>query len=59
MRWARIVAGLAVLGLVAQLLPFMNQVNGDVIALALPLHIGVLALLGAIDTRGESAIQPA
>jgi hypothetical protein len=59
MRWARIVAGLAVLGFVAQLLPFMNQVNGDVIALALPLHLGVLALLGAIETRGDSATSAA
>lgn len=58
-RWARIVAGLAVLGFVAQLFPFMNQVNGDVIALALPLHIGVLAMLGAMETRSDAAIQAA
>jgi heme/copper-type cytochrome/quinol oxidase subunit 4 len=59
MRWARIVAGLAVLGCVVQLLPFMNQINGDVIAFALPLHLGVLALLGSIEGRGEPAMQPA
>ena len=53
MRWARIVAGLAVLGFAAQALPFMNQVNGDVIALTLPLHLGVLALLAAIEARNS------
>jgi len=58
MRWARIVAGLAVLGFVAQLLPFLNQVNGDVIALTLPLHLGVLALLGAIESRNTGPLQP-
>jgi hypothetical protein len=50
-RWARIVAGLAVLGFVAQILPAFDQVNGDVIALTLPLHLGVLALLVAIESR--------
>jgi hypothetical protein len=50
-RWARIVAGLAVLGFVGQILPAFDQVNGDVIALTLPLHLGVLALLVAIESR--------
>ncbi len=59
MRWARIVAGLAVIGFVAQLLPALNQVNGDVIALALPLHLGVLALLAAIETRNTPSPEPA
>lgn len=51
LRWARIVAGLALLGFVAQVLPSLDQVNGDVIALTLPLHLGVLALLAAIESR--------
>ncbi len=53
MRWARIVAGLAVLGFVAQVFPSLDQVNGDVIALALPLHLGVLALLASIEARNN------
>jgi len=59
MRWARIVAGLAVLGFVAQALPALDQVNGDVIALALPVHLGVLALLSAIEARHAPAAEPA
>lgn len=57
MRWARIVAGLAVLGFVAQLLPSLDQVNGDVIALTLPLHLGVLALLTAMESRNAPAAE--
>ena len=45
LRMARIVAGLSVFGFVLQLLPSLNQVNGSVIALVLPLHLGVVALL--------------
>lgn len=59
MRFARVVAGLAVLGFVAQLLPSLDQVNGDVIALALPLHLGVLALLAAMETRNTPSSEPA
>lgn len=59
MRWARIVAGLAVLGFAAQALPFLNQVNGDVIALTLPLHLGVLALLAAIEARNSERSESA
>jgi hypothetical protein len=58
MRWARIVAGLAVIGFVAQLLPALDQVNGDVIALALPLHLGVLALLFGIEARNTPVSEP-
>ncbi len=52
LRMARIVAGLSVFGFVLQLLPSLNQVNGSVIALVLPLHLGVVALL--IATGGGS-----
>jgi hypothetical protein len=43
-RWARAVAlglaGLSLLGFVLQVLPGVDQVNGQVIALALPIHLG-------------------
>jgi hypothetical protein len=44
---------------VLQVLPAFHQVNGDVIALALPLHLGVLvALLGlAARSRREAVAQ--
>jgi hypothetical protein len=38
-------AGLSVLGLVLKALPGFHQVNGSVIALALPVHLGVAAAL--------------
>lgn len=53
LKFARIVAGISVLGFVIQLLPGFDQVNGDVIALALPLHLGVIALLLGIGAKGE------
>ena len=40
---AAIVAGLSQLGLVLKLLPAFYQVNGEIIALALPIHLGVAA----------------
>jgi hypothetical protein len=40
---ATIVAGLSLLGLVLKLLPAFYQVNGEIIALALPIHLGVVA----------------
>lgn len=49
LKFARIVAGLSVLGFLIQILPAFNQVNGDVIALTLPLHLGVVALLIALS----------
>jgi Domain of unknown function (DUF4105) len=42
-------AGLSVLGFVAQALPGLDQVNGPIIALLLPIHLGVaIGLLQAI-----------
>ncbi|MBA3258222.1 MAG: DUF4105 domain-containing protein [Gemmatimonadales bacterium] len=38
-------AGLAVLGLVLQVLPGLDQVNGAIIALALPMHLGIAMAL--------------
>jgi len=51
LKWARIVAGLSILGFALQILPALDQVNGDVIALVLPLHLGVIALLLAIGAK--------
>jgi hypothetical protein len=46
-RWARglalVLAGLSLLGLLLQALPGLDQVNGPVIALLLPVHLGMLA----------------
>ncbi len=58
-RWARtaaaLVAGLAVLGFVLQILPGLDQVNGPIIALALPVHLGMAFALNATSRRGDSA----
>jgi hypothetical protein len=45
--WAT--AGLALLGAALQLLPAFDQVNGEVVALALPLHLGLAVGLGAVE----------
>jgi hypothetical protein len=38
-------AGIAVLGWMLQVLPGLDQVNGSIIALALPVHVGIAAAL--------------
>ena len=43
---ALLIAGLALLGFVLQVLPGLDQVNGPIIALALPMHLGIAAALG-------------
>lgn len=48
---AGVIAGLSLLGFLIQALPAFDQVNGIVIALALPLHLGVVALLVALNPR--------
>jgi hypothetical protein len=40
---AAAVAGIAVLGLLLQPLPWFSQVNGEIIALALPVHLAIAA----------------
>jgi hypothetical protein len=52
-RWARflalVLAGLSLAGLVLQALPGLDQVNGPIIAVMLPIHLGVATgLLRAI-----------
>ncbi len=44
-RLASIVAVLALIGFVIQILPAFNQVNGEIIAMILPAHIGVALAL--------------
>ena len=44
-RWAPVVAGLSLLGLLLKAVPGFDQVNGPVIALALPAHLGIAAAL--------------
>jgi hypothetical protein len=51
MYFALAVAALSVIGFIIQALPSMNQGNGEVIALTLPLHLGVLAALLAISSH--------
>jgi hypothetical protein len=43
--FATLIAGLSLLGLILKLFPQFYQVNGDVIALALPAHAGIAAAL--------------
>jgi hypothetical protein len=50
-RGAAIVAALSIIGFVMQILPGLDQVNGDVIALALPLHLGVVVALLALSSQ--------
>ena len=49
------VAGLSLLGFLLQIVPGMNQVNGEAIALALPIHV---AFLWVVHTRGTSLQTP-
>ena len=50
---ARAVAGLAVLGFLLQVLPGLDQVNGPIIALVMPVQVGVALALGATRRPGE------
>jgi hypothetical protein len=54
-QFARVVASLSLLGFVLQVLPRLDQVNADAIALALPLHIAVIVLLIEIRRRAGRA----
>jgi hypothetical protein len=40
-KMAGIVAALAILGLIVQVLPGFDQANGEIIALAFPIHLGL------------------
>jgi hypothetical protein len=43
-----VVAGLSLLGVLLKLLPAFHQVNGPIIALALPVHFGMLAAVRSL-----------
>ena len=51
LRTARIVVVLSALGLALKLLPAFGQVNGPIIALALPAHVGMAAALTRLASR--------
>ena len=48
---AAIAAGLSLLGLVLKLLPAFYQMNGEIIALALPIHLGVAGGIAWLTRR--------
>jgi hypothetical protein len=54
---AAIVAGLSLLGLVLKLLPAFYQVNGEIIALALPIHLGVAGGLARLTREAKHSEQ--
>ena len=61
-RWARavalVLADLALLGFVVQVLPGVDQVNGPVIALLLPIHLGVAAGLWPATRPAPVPVPP-
>lgn len=61
-RWARglalVLAGLSLAGLVLQALPGLDQVNGPIIAMLLPIHLGVALGLALASRRGPAPVRP-
>lgn len=59
-KMAMVIAALSVAGFVLQILPAFNQVNGEIIGLMLPAHIGVaLALRRRVPWRtGTGELEP-
>jgi hypothetical protein len=61
-RWARAVAvsllGLSLTGFMLQALPSLDQVNGPIIALLLPIHLGVAAGLWLASRPGPDPGRP-
>jgi len=53
-----VIAGLSLLGLVLKALPGFHQVNGPIIALALPLQAGIAAALWATSRTSETRTSP-
>ncbi len=52
-RVAWVVAGLAALGAILQLLPGFDQVNGEIVAVSLPIHVGIVVGLESITKLDE------
>ena len=46
-RLALVIAGLSVLGFALQALPQLNQVNGEIIALLMPVHVVIAYVLSS------------
>lgn len=40
-RWARVVTAIAILGFIVQIFPGFDQMNGEIIALTFPIHLGL------------------
>jgi hypothetical protein len=58
---AAVVAGMSLVGLLLKPLPAFYQVNGEIIALALPIHLGVAAGVRALrrqSVRTSEAEEP-
>jgi hypothetical protein len=59
-RWATLsVAGLSLLGLLLKLLPGFDQVNGPIVALALPAQLGIAAAIARLAKPARPATSPA
>jgi hypothetical protein len=46
-----LVAGLSILGFALQVLPGLDQANGEIIALLLPIHLGIAAGLHGVGAK--------
>lgn len=49
-----VLAGLSLVGLLLKVLPQFHQVNGEIVALALPIHLGVAGALWALRVPGRA-----
>jgi hypothetical protein len=62
LRWGRLVAlalaGLAAAGLVLQAVPGLDQVNGPIIALLLPIHIGIAIAVSLVSHPAPAGVRP-
>jgi hypothetical protein len=62
LRLALAVAGMSVLGFVLQILPGLDQFNGEIIGLLMPAHLGMAAALyvlkdGRASSRPDSTVS--
>lgn len=57
-RLARALAALAFLGMLLQALPGFDQLNGEVVALALPVHVGMAAAVRRLTVGNASRLHP-
>lgn len=56
---AFIIVGLSLIGFIVQLLPMMNQRNGEIVGLALPLHAATAYAVWRLAHGSEAASAPA